>query len=93
MVEKISKSNVADPLSLFFEIQMTAFQMHNMWLSLLLGDSSRSNFIGEYRKVLENCQSRAVQRNKRSYDQLDFSPTLYLDAFNAIFKSHEPQKK
>lgn len=93
MVEKIAKSNVTDPLSLFFEIQMTAFRMNNIWLSLLLGDSSRSNFIGEYKKVLENCQSRTVQKNKRSYDQLDFAPTLYLDAFNAIFKSYAPQKK
>jgi hypothetical protein len=93
MVEKISKSNIADPLSLFFELQMTAFQMQAIWLSLLLGDSSYSNFIGEYKKVLENCQSRGIQRNRRSYDQLDFLPTLYLDAFNAAFKSREPKMK
>lgn len=87
MVQNKSKTNATDLLSSLFDIQMTIFQMQNIWLSLLIGESSHSNFIGEYKKVLENCQLRGVQRNKRSYDQLDFAPAIYLDAFNAIFKN------
>ena len=92
-MKNTSKSYAADSLSMIFEFQKSAFQLQNLWLELFLGAASSSNFVGEYKKVLDNCQSRGVQRNKRSYDQLDDLPTLYIDAINAIFNSYAPQKK
>ena len=97
MVENEFKSQATDLLSMAFEIQKSALQMQNICLGLLLGSSSSSTFIDDYRRVLENCQSRGVQRNRRSYDQLNFevfnmAPTLYIDFFNEMFRLYAPKK-
>lgn len=96
MVENAIKSRARDPLSMVFEIQKSALQMQSIWLTLLLGASSSSNFINDYKSVLENCQSRGVQRNRRSYDELSsevftIAPTLCLDFFNQISKLYMPR--
>jgi hypothetical protein len=77
MIENAFKSHASDQLNMVFEVQQSIFQMQNIGLSLLLGASTSSNFIDDHESVLKNCQSRVVQRNRRSYDQLDF--------FNDIF--------
>ena len=97
MEENVFKSRATDPLSLALEIHRSTFHMHNIWLNLLLGSPSSSNFIDDYKSVLNNCQSKGVQRNRRSYDQLDFDlfnivPTLYLNFFNEISKINESKK-
>ena len=97
MVENEFKLQATDLLSMAFEIQKSALQMQNICLGLLLGSSGSSTFIDDYRRVLENCQSRGVQRNRRSYDQLNFevfnvTPTLYLDFFNEMSKLCTPKK-
>jgi hypothetical protein len=97
MVENEFKSQATDLLSMAFEIQKSALQMQNICLGLLLGSSGSSTFIDDYRRVLENCQSRGVQRNRRSYDQLNFevfnmTPTLYIDFFNEMSRLYAPKK-
>ncbi len=97
MVENEFKSQATDLLSMAFEIQKSALQMQNICLGLLLGSSGSSTFIDDYRRVLENCQSRGVQRNRRSYDQLNFevfnmAPTLYIDFFNEMSRLYAPKK-
>lgn len=95
MIENTFKLHAEDALSLAFEMQRSIFQMQNIWLSLLLGASSHSSFIDDYKCALKNSQSRGGQRNRRSYDQPNFemfniAPSLYLDYFNEVSKLYAP---